>query len=748
MATTRSAVVSDCEPSKKRTVVFGTFQRWKCELDKDHQTMTWLECEAKTNSAGKRVVDILKCKVCTKFKNQIQSKRNYSDRWVEGAGSLRVSNIKDHAKADQHVTLFKREQAKASGVSPMTNTPIANALHRLSDDEKAKLEKKFDIAYFIATENLPFTKYAGICALESKHGVDLGSAYMNEIAGKTFCHYIAETKRSELKSLISTVKFFSVLMDGSTDKGNIDDEIFLMVWCDINGSDEKVHSRMSFLSVARPQTATSIGLFNCLQEVLSSFGILSITASECTSLVGVGTDGASANIAAGGLKGLIQKELPWVHWMRCLAHRLELAVHDALKDTTFSLIDEMLLRLYYVYEKSPKKCRELNDIIADLHEYIQFDKLNAMKRVLSKFGAYTNHLAALSTDSSTRACDKAKLRGYYNKWVDAKYLLGCALFTDLLTPCAILSKAMQKDELNILGALNGLLRTVKEIDKLSTRCLSSWTMYAATLSKIEEKEGEVTYQKQTLKNYSSAKDMYLTKYQAYCSAVIACLKSRLEWSDLDLIRDIIVILETQGWQKMVDEEENGESDPREAVDRLAVRFEKPLEAAGVVVTELRQEFKEMLEHSIQFISLSTICYQEVWWRLFHAPGATRWSNILTLAELLFSLPASNGKLERCFSTMKIVKTDRRCSLNNDTPDDLLARFGQLNTNKVPIQDFNPGAAIDLWWKAKTRRPCQQQSKKNAGQDEARPSQSDVESREEVCDTILLDDWDELLNNCD
>ena len=31
---------------------------------------------------------------------------------------------------------------------------------------------------------------------------------------------------------------------------------------------------------------------------------------------------------------------------------------------------------------------------------------------------------------------------------------------------------------------------------------------------------------------------------------------------------------------MVDEEENGESDATEAVDRLAVRFEKPLEAAG------------------------------------------------------------------------------------------------------------------------------------------------------------------------
>ena len=37
-------------------------------------------------------------------------------------------------------------------------------------------------------------------------------------------------------------KFFSLLLDGSTDRGNIDDQLFLVVWCDRNGSDEKVHT--------------------------------------------------------------------------------------------------------------------------------------------------------------------------------------------------------------------------------------------------------------------------------------------------------------------------------------------------------------------------------------------------------------------------------------------------------------------------------------------------------------------------
>jgi len=39
-------------------------------------------------------------------------------------------------------------------------------------------------------------------------------------------------------------------------------------------------------------------------------------------------------------------------------------------------------------------------------------KINAMKRVFSKFGVYTNHIASLNEDSSTKAADKAKLKGY------------------------------------------------------------------------------------------------------------------------------------------------------------------------------------------------------------------------------------------------------------------------------------------------------------------------------------------------
>ncbi len=267
-----------------------------------------------------------------------------------------------------------------------------------------------------------------MCQLEEKHGVHVGTAYRNQNAGKDFCHFIAESKREELTQKLAKAQFFSILMDGSTDTGNIDDELFLVLWCDTNCDDEAIRTNMSYFAVERPKKVDAQGIFDCMQNSLNRIGIKSLTADQCKLLVGIGTDGASANIAGRGLKGLVEKEIPWLYWSWCLAHRVELAVKDALKGTSFDLIDEMLLRLYYIYEKSPKKCRELEEVITDLKQFIQFDdsgikpvrasgsrwishKLSAMKRVLSKFGAYSSHLIALSEDHSVKAADRAKLRG-------------------------------------------------------------------------------------------------------------------------------------------------------------------------------------------------------------------------------------------------------------------------------------------------------------------------------------------------
>ena len=43
-------------------------------------------------------------------------------------------------------------------------------------------------------------------------------------------HYTAESRRRELKQTLANARFFSLLLEGSTDVGNVDDEVFLAVW--------------------------------------------------------------------------------------------------------------------------------------------------------------------------------------------------------------------------------------------------------------------------------------------------------------------------------------------------------------------------------------------------------------------------------------------------------------------------------------------------------------------------------------
>ena len=73
---------------------------------------------------------------------------------------------------------------------------------------------------------------APLCALEEKHGVDLGSGYKNDKACATFVEYIAQQQRKLLTSTLAKAKFFSIQADGSTNVGNVENELFLALYLD------------------------------------------------------------------------------------------------------------------------------------------------------------------------------------------------------------------------------------------------------------------------------------------------------------------------------------------------------------------------------------------------------------------------------------------------------------------------------------------------------------------------------------
>ena len=223
-------------------------------------------------------------------------------------------------------------------------------------------------------------------------------------------------------------------------------------------------------------------------------------------LVGTGTYGASVNVGAhGSMKVKLQASLPWLFWSWCFAHRLELACKDAFISPLIQEISEMLLRLFYLYQKSPKKSQELTCIVDDLKEVFSppkggalpvrchvtqwiSHKRKALQRVIDHFGAYIAHLSSLCQDSSVKPADKSRLKGYLKKWSTEKILVGCALYIEILKVPSVLSSTLQSENLDIVDAINIILKSVKTLMSLSKQYPLQWPEVKLLTSKVSINE--------------------------------------------------------------------------------------------------------------------------------------------------------------------------------------------------------------------------------------------------------------------
>ena len=53
-------------------------------------------------------------------------------------------------------------------------------------------------------------------------------------------------------------------------------------------------------------------------------------------------------------------------------------------------------------------------------------KRKALQKVVNQFGVYIAYLVSLSEDTAIKSEDRARLKGYINKWTQSKILIGCA----------------------------------------------------------------------------------------------------------------------------------------------------------------------------------------------------------------------------------------------------------------------------------------------------------------------------------
>ena len=123
----------------------------------------------------------------------------------------------------------------------------------------------------MAKEGIAYEKFPKLCDLEERHDFDIGHAYRTAPSAQSFTYYIA--KRQMFREALSKKLFYTILMDGSTDAGKLEQELVVVLTCWQDDMTQEMKSSSHYLHVTTPARGDAEGLMKALSECLSPLGV-------------------------------------------------------------------------------------------------------------------------------------------------------------------------------------------------------------------------------------------------------------------------------------------------------------------------------------------------------------------------------------------------------------------------------------------------------------------------------------------
>ena len=332
------------------------------------------------------------------------------------------------------------------------------------------------------------------------------------------------------------------------------------------------------------------------------------------------SDGASVNRGdKNSVKTSLREHSPWLVFIWCIAHRLKLAIENGLQGTIFDTIDEMILRLFYLYQKAPKKLHQLHelhemfkgamDFLSDSYKPKKASgtrwishKLGAIKTCLDKWGIYIQHLESIAEDKSYKLKDREKMKGYLRKWKKTEIPFMLALFIDMLEIPSILSRSFQADIIDPVYAFCCLSKAKERFDLFDSKEFDKLPHvkdlpYQITVNKNDEH----VYQNIVLSNYEAAKQHISEKKASLSEKVRTCITVHLEEESdsKGIFQYVPQLRNTEGWLRTNEEGEMDLEFGDEGLTYLYKHFSIPLMNAGVKasVPDLLNQWHDLLQYA-------------------------------------------------------------------------------------------------------------------------------------------------------
>ncbi|XP_074138783.1 sperm flagellar protein 2 isoform X4 [Sminthopsis crassicaudata] len=612
--------------------------------------------------------DLMFCGLCRK--HGVSSGGNQVS-FFYGTNNFRTEFLQAHDNSEAHA---KAALAEAMGVSTLTDAAKEQMIKNRNKVILGRIENLFRSCHAIAKTGRPLKDFVWMCKLDDMKGVDIGPIFRSNKSARTFIYFIAEVERRSLKEKLEKCKFFSLISDSGTDS-IIEDIKVIYVQFAYEG---KVHCQI--VGVQTVDKIDPVAIKSAIEKTLEINLQLNLSSSDWSKkLVGFGSNGTAVMVGENNSVARLLKEIqPCVQTVHCFAHRLELTYQEALQGIElYNTVNDLLQNVYYFYHDSPSNKNALIAIFGDLKirpvipsrvgSNRWLPRLQtALQIFLKGYSAIVKQLRTIPEDRSILEHQKAtELLQFL---LQAEVVRFAHFLLDITNVLSILSRVNQ-DRNSSIGDVFATLQST----------LGTLSMYKRRPGPKERLTESATHfhgnQLTGNGNISEVRNTVLTN-------LIKHLRDCFSDANHDVVR-ATTIGSFKLWPGKIDQE-FGEKE----ISILTKHYEPVLEGANVKIDEVDTEWSMMkFEIYNRFQNI-----RKLTWDFVNSIYSIKYPNILTLVDLVLTLPASSAEAERGFSQMKLTKSQMHFKIKPESMTDLLI----IQLNSPDINKFDPKKAIQLW----------------------------------------------------
>jgi len=610
------------------------------------------------------------------------------------------------------------QSTSSSKDAPKTYTNIKSALATASKDAYTKLVTD---AYILAVDGAPLSFFRTIVRAQKATGTRLIKGIESHKSARHFILAIATAIRQKIKKILISSNAFSLLSDGSQARKTGSEKELVLARLLKDGLPTYVIVALQDIDSYGSANADNIKL--ALDDAFVK-KLDSPKEKYVSMMVAATADGASVNMGQynGVLVQLVKDSRPWLLKIHCVSHRAELGIKDSMaNEKSFEPVKETLQGLYQFSKQSGKfkaQFKATADAL-DVQTY-NFPKATGTRFISHHMKAIDhlikNWIPLLQAIENSIANEKdskvnAKLRGFRSKLTDIKFLTTCIIYREVVTCLAMLSKKFERELVlvcDVKPVVEKCLSDLEDVENCPSdlkNLLKQANMELTVTDAVQDtgrngrhfklcarlpKKGH-TRRKPDSREYQNIDyecdatglknaEIPIEEYGYYAvslkcrviKAINGCLKRRFAVETGDTDTGDCRENDLNEHMRIVTNPANWVSTKRElhALGEICDHFNHTLSSCTVAFdrTRVEREWKDL--KILVNRNYNGVGPLKMWEKIFQYKRPEL-PNLCVVIEILLCIGVSNCQVERGFSILTNMLSDRRLLTNHETMEALL-----------------------------------------------------------------------------